>query len=151
MEQPYHTQQKVKFTITNYDDRYTYWVVLGNEPDGPSGGTIDENGVIVTNTATSEYTVFLGKKVGETDRSKTLETVFYSTSKDLLYNYGCIDQRYNPCGDCRITLLGTGLGLVDVWVEMLVVVLGVLVSVAKAQLAQEKTSMQVTQSVTMNG
>lgn len=90
---------KGQFTITNYDDRYTYWVVLGNDPAGPSGGTVDENGVITTNTATSEYTVFLGKKVGETDRNKTLETVFYRQARTY-YNYGCTDQRYNPCGDC---------------------------------------------------
>ena len=92
-----HTGKGV-FRIENYSTKLKYWVVLGTEPTDASGGVVNGN-TITTNTATATYTLFTGKKIGEPDKDRTLETRFYRQARTY-YNYGCIDQRYNPCGDC---------------------------------------------------
>jgi hypothetical protein len=43
--------------------------------------------------------MFVGKKVGEPDPDRSLETRFYRQARTY-YSYGCLDQRVNPCGDC---------------------------------------------------
>ena len=92
-----HTGKGI-FTINNYSDRFRYWVVLGTLPTDPSGGVVEGN-TITTNTPTATYTMFVGKKVGDPDPDRSLETRFYRQARTY-YSYGCLDQRYNPCGDC---------------------------------------------------
>ena len=89
---------KGKFQITNYNERLTYWVVLGTDPQGPSGGVVD-GANITTNTPTAEYTLFAGKKLNDPDPKRSLYTHFYRQERTF-YEYACLDQRYNPCGDC---------------------------------------------------
>ena len=43
--------------------------------------------------------MFVGKKVGDPDPDRSLETRFYRQARTY-YSYGCLDQRVNPCGDC---------------------------------------------------
>ena len=89
---------KGKFQITNYNERLTYWVVLGTDPQGPSGGVVD-GANITTNTPTAEYTLFAGKKLNDPDPKRSLYTHFYRQERTF-YEYACLDQRYDPCGDC---------------------------------------------------
>jgi len=89
---------KGQFTITNYDPTVFYWVVKGNDPNGASGGTIDANGVITTNTATQDYTLFAARFQTD-DRDMSLEIRFYRQARTWR-SYGCTGQSNNPCGDC---------------------------------------------------
>lgn len=87
-----------QFTITNYDPTVVYWVVKGDDPNGDSGGTISETGVITTNTVTQEYTLFAARFFTD-DRDMSLEIKFYRQERTWR-SYGCTGQRNNPCGDC---------------------------------------------------